>query len=72
MRTGVAFTVSPDDQQRLEAIVADPNTKQKQRLACTHHSRKRTRTRHHGNHAPNRQVKGPVSGAGNAAICSKA
>ena len=29
MRTGVAFTVSPDDQQRLEAIVADPNTKQK-------------------------------------------
>lgn len=29
MRTGVAFTVSPDDQQRLQAIVADRNAKQK-------------------------------------------
>ena len=29
MRTGVSFTVGPDDQRRLKAIVADRNTKQK-------------------------------------------
>ena len=29
MRTGVAFTVSPDDQERLEAVVSDRNAKQK-------------------------------------------
>ena len=29
MRTGVAFTVSADDQQRLEAVVADRNAIQK-------------------------------------------
>ena len=35
-----------------------PKRHTKTRLARTHHSRKRTRTRHRGNHAPNRQVKG--------------
>ena len=29
VRTGVSFSVSPDDQQQLEAIVADRNARQK-------------------------------------------
>lgn len=71
MRTGVAFTVSAADQQRLEGIVADRNAIQK------HVWRARIileSARAHGTMEscaePARQR--PVSGAGSAAICSKA
>src|SRR3546814_17559668 len=34
MRTGISFTVSPADQSRLEAIVADRNSPQKHVWRC--------------------------------------
>jgi hypothetical protein len=55
-RTGISFTLTSRDRQRLLAIVASPRSPPKTRLAGSDHPSERRRSQHLGNHGRDGQV----------------